>query len=289
MRGARLSRIRLISPDLGRIAAFYRSALGFADAGDARDGESGRLLTLGREAIEIITPNPIGAVYPPGIDGASPLFQHFAIVVSDMHEAYAHLCAQGGWVPISQGGPQKLPASSGGVIAFKFRDPDGHPLELIEFPGGSSSVWPKVASAIFLGIDHSALSVADTARSAKFYADLGFERRGGSSNHGREQSQLDGMMDAEVDVTSLAAYPEPPHVELLCYGQRKRDDRPAEINDVAATQLVFSVADPSSLATAARNAAHVIFTNARHTVLRDPDGHLIRLEAASHPPVAKPG
>ncbi len=31
-------------------------------------------------------------------------------------------------------GPERLPARSGGVSAFKFRDPDGHPLELLAFP-----------------------------------------------------------------------------------------------------------------------------------------------------------
>ena len=34
---------------------------------------------------------------------------------------------------ISRNGPEALP---GGVVAFKFRGPDGHPLELIQFP------WP---------------------------------------------------------------------------------------------------------------------------------------------------
>ena len=42
-----------------------------------------------------------------------------------------------GWTPISTSGPQLLPAASGGVSAFKFRDPEGHPLELIAFPPGA--------------------------------------------------------------------------------------------------------------------------------------------------------
>ena len=49
---------------------------------------------------------------------------------------YARLSAHAGWTTISTDGPQLLPASSGGVTAYKFRDPEGHPLELIAFPPG---------------------------------------------------------------------------------------------------------------------------------------------------------
>ena len=36
-------------------------------------------------------------------------------------------------MPITVGGPIRLPCASGGARAFKFRDEDGHPLELLEF------------------------------------------------------------------------------------------------------------------------------------------------------------
>ena len=38
--------------------------------------------------------------------------------------------------PISPDGRVRLPDNSGGVTAYKFRDHDGHPLELLEFPQG---------------------------------------------------------------------------------------------------------------------------------------------------------
>ena len=59
---------------------------------------------------------------------------------------------------ISRGGPVTLPPSAGEITAVKFRDPEGHPLELIEFPNGSSAVWSGEG---MLGIDHSAIGVAD--------------------------------------------------------------------------------------------------------------------------------
>src|SRR5262249_53557866 len=136
--------------------------------------------------------------------------------------AYSRLCACGGWTAITRGAPQRLPASSGAVTAFKFRDPEGHPLELIAFP--PDNVPPRWRQALhgdgpFLGIDHSAIVVSDTARSVAFYQQvLGFSVAGGSLNRGREQEQLDAVPAAVVEVTALdPGSDNPPHLELLCY------------------------------------------------------------------------
>ena len=91
-----------------------------------------------------------------------------------MPAAYARLAAQPGWNTISTDGPQVLPASSGGVTAYKFRDPEGHPLELLAFPPDAIPArWQKVSATGCLGIDHSAISVVDTDQSIKFYERLG--------------------------------------------------------------------------------------------------------------------
>lgn len=46
----------------------------------------------------------------------------------------------------------RLPESSGGVTAFKFRDPDGHPLELLAFPDGKvPSRWGAQPDAELCG------------------------------------------------------------------------------------------------------------------------------------------
>ena len=100
-----------------------------------------------------------------------PPFQHFAIVVSDMTAAYANLQVLQNWTAISRW-PANSPPSSGGVTAFKFRDPEGHPLELLTFaPGPKSARWSLRSDNNYLGIDHSAISVADTDRSVAFYSD----------------------------------------------------------------------------------------------------------------------
>jgi catechol 2,3-dioxygenase-like lactoylglutathione lyase family enzyme len=216
------------------------------------------------------------------------LFQHFAIVVSDMAAAYATLSAQKGWHPISMAGPQVLPASSGGVAAFKFQDPEGHPLELLAFPSNAApEIWEKSRANGCLGIDHSAISLADTSRSASFYRRLGLQRSGGSSNTGPEQDRLDNVKDAFVEVTALAP-PEPtPHVELLCYrGPSNRHIAPPDINTVAATQLVLTVESTSALNTLCAQNADALYSGpiafedgVARAIIRDPDGHLLCLEA----------
>src|SRR5690606_16398048 len=118
--------------------------------------------------------------------------------------------------------------NTGSVTAFKFRDPEGHPLELISFPPGvGAPVWEKVRGEGILGCDHTAISVMNLDRSLHFYADLlGFRIASRSLNQGPEQDRLDDLPGCLVDVVAL----EPtiittPHVELLHY--RMPPGRPA--------------------------------------------------------------
>jgi len=246
----RLARIRLNARAPQALAGFFVRALGFTGQAPLGDVE---VLALGPERVEIAPAS--GVPYPSDVPGWSPLFQHFAISTSDMATALARLQAAPGWTPISVGGPQRLPASSGGVAAFKFRDPEGHPLELIAFPGERADTPPR--------IDHSAISVADTARSVAFYQALGLTPGDRSLNRGPEQDRLDGLSSARVEVTALDLPEGGAHVELLCYqGDYPRDVPSARIGDVAATVLVM-------------RGAGVL------AQLRDPDGHLLQIEAAS--------
>ncbi len=131
---------------------------------------------------------------------------------------------------------------------FKFRDPEGHPLELLAYPPDAVPERWHRSDATFLGIDHSAISVADTSQSIEFYRRLGLQRSGGSCNTGPEQDRLDGAEGTIVEVTALAPVEVPPHVELLCY--RKVLDRNRNVsgmNDVAATQLILSTHSTAAL------------------------------------------
>ena len=75
-----------------------------------------------------------GRPYPPDSTSTDLWFQHMAIIVNDMRDAYQRVMANRRFRPISRHGPVRLPGNSGAVTAFKFRDHDGHPLELLAFP-----------------------------------------------------------------------------------------------------------------------------------------------------------
>ncbi len=254
----RIASIVLYARDPDALARFFRDALAFADDRDTRDGA--RRLTLGATRLTIAPAAPDAAPYPGDVHGWSPLFQHFAIRVADMAAAYARLSSVDGWRPISTDGPERLPAESGGVTAFKFRDPEGHPLELIVFPD-------RTHGPLFAGIDHTAISVADIDRSIAFYAALGFVVGGRSLNGGVEQSRMDAVPGATVDVVTLQTPSNSaPHLELLHYrGEYDRASiRPSIDGDVAATRWI-GIATKRTMAMAPDEAPVASS--------RDPDGH----------------
>ena len=230
---ARIDRFRLVSTDTARLAAFYAAAFDAQVRADTT-------LAIGNERIELIAFDEPGKPYPADVIASDVTFQHLALVVPDMDAAYARLREIDGWRPISRGGPQRLPPNTGGVTAFKFRDPEGHPLELLEFPRNAAPArWKNSeASSIAIGIDHTAISVADVDASVAFYQSLGLRVNNRSTNHGVEQDRLDGLDDTCVEVIALSP-PEPtPHIELLCYKTR-RSVVAAESRDIAATRVVF--------------------------------------------------
>ncbi|WP_058633456.1 VOC family protein [Aureimonas ureilytica] len=229
--------IRLLCRDTAATARFYVDAFGCEEIERDRHVCA---LRLGAQRLEL------GRASAPS--GHPPLsnetgFQHFAIPVSDMEAAMARLERMEGWIPISTDGPERLPAASGGVTAFKFRDPEGHPLEFLEFPGG----WeqrPAIAktSEPFLGIDHSAITVSDVDASIRFYESLGYRLKARQRNRGAEQGRLDGFSrPATVDVVTLeTGQGGAPHLELLAYVDPPAISAPAVEGSPFATELILS-------------------------------------------------
>lgn len=256
MIGPRIAAIALACPDPAATARFYAQAFGGRLENVGSDGVT---LRLGDEALELTSAT--GSRADPPRSNATG-FQHCAIIVSDMEAALARLATVPGWTAISRAGSERLPAASGGATAFKFRDPDGHPLEFLQFaPGAVPPVWRRGADGpACLGIDHSAIAVSDADRAIAFYEGLGFTLGERHLNRGPEQARLDELdvPQAEVEVVSLqAAGGAPPHLELLCYR-----DPPA---------LRAPVPDGSPFATRLRLTG--LPGPARD--LADPDGHRI--------------
>jgi catechol 2,3-dioxygenase-like lactoylglutathione lyase family enzyme len=274
----RLARFSLTTADAKSAAQFYEAAFGcrriaterlagpdFQRLMNVTGGADRITLGLGREIIELVQFDLPGEPYPRESSSSDLAFQHFAIVVADMPRAIQRLSIVADWTPISMGGPQCLPASSGGVTAFKFRDPEGHPLELLAFPEDGTSDWAAVSpDETCLGIDHSAIGVSDSAVSIAFYESFSLGVSARSFNHGSAQDKLDDVRAAQVDVTALAPRHPTPHLELLCYRRPQR--RPAPVwkaNDIACTRLIFSLSRAS-------NAVDDLIAGRS---MRDPDGH----------------
>ncbi|MHB8258347.1 MAG: VOC family protein [Acidiferrobacterales bacterium] len=279
LRIRRLARFGLTTADAKSAAKFYEAAFGcrlvatdrlggqnFERLMGVTGGADRITLSLGREIIQLMQFDSPGADYPGASLSSDLVFQHFAIVVADIERAFQQLSAIAGWTPISTAGPQRLPASSGGVVAFKFRDPEGHPLELLAFPDDASSNGQvESPGEICVGIDHSAISVSDSAASIAFFQNLGLYVSARSFNHGAEQQRLDDVIGAEVDVTVLVPLCPTPHLELLCYRSGQR--RPTGVqrcNDIASTHLFFERCMPSNTADRQFNVRS----------MQDPDGHI---------------
>jgi len=91
-----------------------------------------------------------------------------------MDRAYAVL--RQNKVEHASSGPQRLPdwnKNAGGIKAFYFKDPDEHPVEILQIPRRQRRSQVATTQRPALpGIDHTAIVVSDTDASLKFYRDL---------------------------------------------------------------------------------------------------------------------
>jgi catechol 2,3-dioxygenase-like lactoylglutathione lyase family enzyme len=252
-------------------------------------------MKLGDEAIELTEYlAPKGKPYPADTKSNDRWFQHIAIVVSDMDNAYEVLRKHK--VQHASTGPQRIPdwnKGAAGIRAFYFRDPDGHFLEVIYFPSGKGErKWQTANGKLFLGIDHTAIVVDDTDESLKFYRDaLGLRVAGESENYGIEQERLNNVFGARLHISGLRAS-SGPGIEFLEY-LAPDGGRPTPVdiksNDIAhwQTKLVVKNTNDAWTTLSQRSTTFVSsgavampdaklgFNNG--LLVRDPDGHAMML------------
>lgn len=296
--------------DMDRAVDFYSRVLSFQKIGDIEvagqayenlEGVFGvrmRIvrMQLGDEFIELTEYlAPKGRPIPAGARSNDRSFQHIAIIVSDMDKAYARL--RQNKVEHASSGPQRLPdwnRNAAGIKAFYFKDPDGHPLEILQFPvDKGADKWRRASDKLFLGIDHTAIVVGDTDASLRFYHDvLGMRIAGESENYGTEQEHLNNVFGAHLRITSLRAATGP-GVELLEYlSPRDGSPFPADerANDVIHRQTVVVTRSAEQAARDLRSAkvnfvSSSVIANQKDElgyraafIVRDPDGHAIVIE-----------
>jgi catechol 2,3-dioxygenase-like lactoylglutathione lyase family enzyme len=295
--------------DIDRSVEFFSKVLSFEKVSDIEvmGSEYERLqgvfgarmriarMRLGEEFIDLteyLTPR--GRPIPVDSRSNDQWFQHIAIVVSDMDKAYQQLRAHK--VQHTSTGPQRIPdwnKAAAGIKAFYFKDPDGHNLELIYFPSGKGNPkWQQTNGSLFMGIDHTAIAVSDTARSLDFYRDvLGMKLAGESENYGTEQEHLNNVFASRVRISGLKA-PSGFGIEFLDY-LTPRDARPmphdTRANDLWHWQTAIRVGRADAAADKLKS-ARVRFVSpgvttipdralgiAKGFIVRDPDGHGLQL------------
>lgn len=306
-------RVGMTVSNLDESIAFFRDVLDFelidereagGDSVEALYGVFGSLvrtarMRLGEEEIELTEfLAPEGRPIPVDSRSNDQWFQHIAIITPDMDAAYAHLRERS--IRHASAGPQRLPdwnPNAGGIKAFYFKDGDGHVLEILEFPEGKGNPkWREKAAArpgaLFLGIDHTAIVVADTEASLAFYRDtLGLHVLGASENYGIEQERLNNVFGARLRITSLSAGPGPA-IEFLDY-LAPDEGRPypadSHANDLWHWRTTIAVSAPEPLFDELKSrprtlvSAGIVETapgegaEAHAWIIRDPDGHALQL------------
>ena len=298
----RVDSVAITVSDLDQALAFYTGVLPFElvsrteVAGEAYEHLFGvfglraeiALLRLGTEKIQLIDYlAPEGRPIPVDARSNDEWFEHIAIIVSDMDEAYALLREHK--VQHASSGPQTLPdwnPNAGGIKAFYFKDPDGHNLEILAFPPGKGAAkWHKAHPPLFEGIDHTAIVVRDTEESLAFFHDvLGLEVHGHSENYGVEQEHLNNVFGARLLITSLGAA-SGPSVEFLDY-LAPATGRPvpegSQANDLWHWHVNLVTGDIGGLETSLRE-AHAAFVSPGIVAMPDDALHLGRALMALSP------
>lgn len=296
--------------DMDRSIAFYRDVLTFKPVNEVEvDGpEYDRLygifgvrarvvtLQLGTQHLELtqfLAPPDVRPIPVPSYSH-DLWFQHVAIVVRDMETAWAQLRKH--HVRQISPRPQTIPASNppaAGIKAIKFRDPDGHNLELLWFPADKGNpVWKRPGSDLFMGIDHTAMTVRSTESSLKFYRDLlGLTVAGGTVNMGTEQEHLDSLPGARTRVTGLTPKASPPGLEFLEY-ELPKAGRPfpadSHPTDLWHWQTTLVVPDIEAAVAALKDTAQCVSTGVvtlpdkslgftKGVLVRDSDGHTVQI------------
>jgi catechol 2,3-dioxygenase-like lactoylglutathione lyase family enzyme len=295
--------------DLDRTVKFYEQVLSFEKVSEIEvTGEEYEhlqgvfglrmriaRLKLGDEFIELTEYlAPKGRPIPVDSRSHDRWFQHIAIITSDMERAYQLLRKHK--VEHASTGPQRLPdwnKNAGGIKAFYFKDPDGHPLEILQFPAGKGEAkWHRTSDKLFLGIDHTAIVVSDTETSLNFYRDLlGLRVAGESENYGIEQERLNNVFGARLRITALRASAGM-GIEFLEY-LAPRDGRPMpadkRANDLVHRQTTLVTTDAKTAAQQLRLGKYAVVSSGvvgipegelgfrKGFLVRDPDGHVMQL------------
>jgi catechol 2,3-dioxygenase-like lactoylglutathione lyase family enzyme len=151
--------------------------------------------------------------------------------------------------------------------------------------GKGDAKWQRPTSRLFLGIDHTAIVVANTDESLGYYRDtLGLHVAGTSENYGPEQERLNNVFGARLRITALRGAAGP-GVELLEY-LAPRTGRPMPVDTLASDLWSWHIDMQADVAAADQGIRlhHYAYVSPGPVrlgaggreiglLVRDPDGH----------------
>jgi catechol 2,3-dioxygenase-like lactoylglutathione lyase family enzyme len=287
--------------DVDRSVDFYSRALLFEKVSDVQTsgadvarlfGVSGprvRVVTmrLGAERLELVEDRGrVSRQAPAEAPRDERAVARIALAVNDIEQASLWLQRQH-----VQGTPEASAdarQNTTGVRALSFEDPDGHALEIVEYPAGQGDArWQRPTDRVFLGIDHAALVVGDTDESLRFYRDtLGLRVTARRESDAPEPSSAGTTGRSRITTLRGGGGPA---IELF-ESPAPRDARPASQRGSRQTLVVTTDAKlPVAGAgwSSAENERGKIVSIAdatlgfrRGVTALDPDGHRVQLRAS---------
>ena len=287
--------------DVDRSVDFYSRALLFEKVSDVQTagadvarlfGVSGprvRVVTmrLGAERLELVEDRGrVSRQTPAEAPRDERAVERIALAVNDIEQASLWLQRQ--HVQGTRASAPDVTQNTTGVRALSFEDPDGHALEIVEYPAGQGDArWQRPTDRVFLGIDHAALVVGDTDESLRFYRDtLGLRVTARRESDAPEPSSAGTTGRSRITTLRGGGGPA---IELF-ESPAPRDARPASQRGSRQTLVVTTDAKlPVAGAgwSSAENERGKIVSIAdatlgfrRGVTALDPDGHRVQLRAS---------
>lgn len=172
-----LAHISLYAHDCERSRAFYHDFLGFAEPYTLKNPDGSLSMTFFKindhQFIEI----------SPEREAGSDRLNHYAIETDDAEAMRKYLASRGVKVP------DHVPKGRIGNLNFMIKDPEGHSIEIVQYPADSQTSLTRGKfmsdDRISQHLKHVGIIVTDLSAESKFYTDvLGFTEtwRGSAAN-----------------------------------------------------------------------------------------------------------
>jgi catechol 2,3-dioxygenase-like lactoylglutathione lyase family enzyme len=198
-----VAHISLFAHDYEASRAFYHEFLGFDEPYSLQKPDGSPSMTFfkvnDRQSIEL----------SPEKEAGSDRLNHYALQTNDAEAMRAYLAAQGVNVP------EHVPKGRIGNLNFMIQDPEGHHLEIVEYPADGWTMREKGKSMpetrISKRMRHVGIIVTHLEAEMKFYTEvLGFRETWRGSSSGRVLSWINLQVPNGEDYVEFMLYQEPP-------------------------------------------------------------------------------